>query len=50
MTVSTDVDWEAAEEVAGRLGLHSRKLVGGRDPDEVIHWALRMERETRQVN
>jgi hypothetical protein len=34
------VDWEAAETIAERLGIHTRALVAGRDAEAVEGWAL----------
>jgi hypothetical protein len=38
------VDWEAAETVAEKLGLHTRALVAGRDAEAVGGWALSQAR------
>jgi hypothetical protein len=44
-TVQNEIDWEAVEYVAQKLGLHTRKLVGERDVDAIADWALEMERQ-----
>jgi hypothetical protein len=36
------VDWKAAEHVADRLGIQTRKLVAGRDDEASREWALKM--------
>jgi hypothetical protein len=43
--MSATIDWEAAEQVADRLGMNTRRLVSLGDPDAAIEWALRMSRE-----
>jgi hypothetical protein len=44
MTTATknEIDWQAAEVVAERLGVHSRELVAEQDADAVGEWALQM--------
>jgi hypothetical protein len=43
--MSTTIDWKAAEAAAEKLGFNTRRLVGSRDADAAIQWALRMSRE-----
>jgi hypothetical protein len=42
---STDIDWQAAEYVASRLGAHTRRLVADRDVDAILFWTRPLSHE-----
>jgi hypothetical protein len=43
------VDWEAAEEIAERLGANTRRLVAGRHVEAAQEWSLRMARDNTET-